>query len=162
QSYLGRITYNYINRYYITATYRLDGSSKFLENNKWATFPSVSVAWRLSDEDFLSGADFLTDWKIRAGWGRLGNASLPSSVYRSSLGKDYYVVGSGQGSLVNTTYLNSMKNEDIKWETVEDFNLGTDFSLFNSHVYGSIEYYQKKTRDMLFQLPYPNYSGYPD
>lgn len=162
QSYLGRISYNYINRYYITATYRLDGSSKFMKNNKWATFPSVSVAWRLSDEDFLSGADFLTDWKIRAGWGRLGNASLPSSVYLSALEKEYYVMGSDQGSLVNTTYLKSMKNEDIKWETVEDFNLGTDFSLFNSHVYGSFEYYQKKTRDMLFQLPYPNYSGYPD
>lgn len=162
QSYLGRISYNYINRYYLTATYRLDGSSKFMKNNKWATFPSISAAWRLSGEDFLANAYFLSDWKIRVGWGRLGNQNLPSSVYRSSLGKNYYVFGSNQGELVNTTYLSSMKNEDIKWETVEDINLGTDFSLFNSRLNGSFEYYQKKTKDMLFQLPYPNYSGYPD
>lgn len=162
ESFLGRISYNYLNRYYVTATYRVDGSSKFLDNNKWAAFPSVSVAWRISDEDFMSGVDFIDDWKLRAGWGRLGNQNLPSNVYTSSIGQDYYVFGPGEGSLVNTTYPSSMKNEDIKWETVEDINLGTDFTLFRNHIDGSLEYYQKKTKDMIFQLPYPNYSGYPD
>lgn len=162
ESFLGRISYNYLNRYYLTATYRVDGSSKFLDNNKWASFPAASVAWRISDESFMDGVDFIDDLKIRAGWGRLGNQNLPSNVYNSGIGQDYYVFGAGEGSLVNTTYPSSMKNEDIKWETVEDINIGTDFTLFNSHVNGSVEYYQKKTRDMIFQLPYPNYSGYPD
>ncbi|PRY98835.1 TonB-dependent receptor [Marinilabilia salmonicolor] len=162
ESYLGRLSYNYLNRYYLTATYRVDGSSKFLANNKWASFPSASVAWRISDESFMDGLDFINDLKIRAGWGRLGNQNLPSSVYTSGIGQDYYVFGPGQGSLVNTTYPSSMKNEDIKWETVEDINLGTDFTLFGSQVNGSVEYYQKKTKDMIFQLPYPNYSGYPN
>ncbi len=162
ESYLGRLSYNYFNRYYLTATYRVDGSSKFLANNKWASFPSASVAWRISDENFMSGLSFLDDWKIRAGWGRLGNQNLPANVYNSGIGQGYYVFGPGQGSLVNTTYPSSMKNEDIKWETVEDINLGTDFTLFDSSVNGSLEYYQKKTKDMIFQLPYPNYSGYPN
>ncbi|PWD98472.1 SusC/RagA family TonB-linked outer membrane protein [Marinilabilia rubra] len=162
QSYLGRLSYNYMNRYYLTATYRMDGSSKFLENNKWASFPSASVAWRISDEAFMSGIDFIDDWKLRAGWGRLGNQNLPANVYTSGIGQGYYVLGPGQGALVNTTYPSSMKNEDIKWETVEDINLGTDFTLFRSQIDGSLEYYQKKTKDMIFQLPYPNYSGYPN
>ncbi|WP_016777463.1 SusC/RagA family TonB-linked outer membrane protein [Anaerophaga thermohalophila] len=161
ESFLGRLSYNYQNRYYLTATYRIDGSSKFLANNKWASFPSASVAWRISDETFMDGLGFIDDLKIRAGWGRLGNQNLPSNVYTSGIGQDYYVFGPGQGSLVNITYPSSMKNEDIKWETVEDINFGSDFTLFGNQVDGSLEYYQKKTRDMIFQLPYPNYSGYP-
>lgn len=162
QSLLGRVSYNYNSRYYLTATYRLDGSSKFLPENKWATFPSFSAAWRISDEPFLASAYFIDDWKLRAGWGQLGNQGLPSDAYLSSLGKDYYILGQGQGNLVNTTYPSSMKNEAIKWETVEDINIGTDFTLFSNAVYGSFEYYQKKTKDMIFQLPYPVYSGYPN
>jgi TonB-linked SusC/RagA family outer membrane protein len=162
ESFLGRLSYNYKSRYYLTATYRVDGSSKFLSNNKWASFPSASVAWRISDEAFMGGLDFIDDWKLRAGWGRLGNQNLPSNVYSSAIGQDYYVFGSGEGALVNLTYPGSMKNEDIKWETVEDFNLGTDFTFFSNRIDGSLEYYQKKTRDMIFRLPYPNYSGFPD
>ncbi len=161
ESFLGRVSYYYANTYYLTATYRIDGSSKFMTNNKWAAFPSVSAAWRASKAPFLHAA-FIDDLKIRAGWGRLGNQGLPSNVYSSSIGQYYYIFGTGEGDLVNTTYPKSMKNEDIKWETVEDINLGLDFTVFDSKVDGSVEYYRKKTRDMLFKMPYPNYSGYPD
>ena len=162
ESFLGRISYNYASTYYLTATYRVDGSSKFMKNNKWAAFPSVSAAWRVSKASFMENATFVNDLKLRAGWGRLGNQGLPSNVYSSSIGKYYYIFGSGEGDLVNTTYPTSMKNEDIKWETVEDYNFGVDFTLFDSKVDGSVEYYKKKTRDMIFQLPYPNYSGFPN
>ena len=162
ESYLGRLSYNFSSKYFLTATYRVDGSSKFMKNNKWASFPSASVAWRISKEKFMEGITFVNDLKLRGGWGRIGNQDLPSYVYNSGLGREYYVFGPGMGSLGNTTYPSSIKNEDIKWETVEDINFGTDFSLLNSTLSGSVEYYQKSTKDMLFQLPYPNYSGYPN
>ena len=162
ESFLGRISYNYAGTYYLTATYRVDGSSKFMDNNKWASFPSASAAWRISKAPFLKDVTFVDDLKLRVGWGRLGNQGLPSNVYNSSIGKYYYIFGSGEGGLVNTTYPTSMKNEDIKWETVEDINLGVDFTLFDSKVDGSVEYYKKTSRDMLFQMPYPNYSGFPN
>ena len=161
ESFMGRFSYNYKNRYYLTATYRIDGASKFLGNNKWAAFPSASVAWRISDEDFLSNLSFVDDIKLRAGWGRLGNQNLPSSVYESKLAQNYYVFGSGQGTVVNATEPEQMKNEDIKWETVEDINIGTDFTLFDNAITGSFEYYRKNTKDMLFNMPYPYYSGFP-
>ncbi len=161
-SFLGRVSYNYKDTYYLTATYRRDGSSKFLSNNKWASFPSASFAWRLTNENFMSSLEFIDDMKFRAGWGRVGNQSLPSAVYVSGIGQNYYVFGAGEGNLVNTTNASSMKNEDVKWETVEDINLGLDWTLFGGKLDGSFEWFRKETKDMLFQLPYPNYSGYPN
>lgn len=159
-SYLGRITYNYDNKYYLTATYRVDGSSKFMKNNKWASFPSASLAWRVSGEPFMEKTtDIINDLKLRIGWGRVGNQNLPASVYMSKLGQNYYVFGD---NTVNTTYPGAMKNEDVRWETVEDVNAGIDFSLFKGKFTGSLEYYVKNTKDMLFQKTYPSYSGYPN
>lgn len=159
-SYLGRITYNYKTKYYLTATYRIDGSSKFLKNNKWASFPSASMAWRISGEPFMSKtSNVINDLKVRVGWGRVGNQNLPASVYMSKLGQNYYVFG---GNIVNTTYPSAIKNQDIKWETVEDINAGIDFNLLNNKFIGSFEFYVKNTKDMLFQKTYPSYSGYPN
>ncbi len=161
ESFLGRVSYNYLGRYYLTGTYRIDGSSKFLGDNKWASFPSASVAWRISDESFMSDLSFLDDMKIRFGWGRLGNQSLDNGLFLSKLSTGYYVMGE-DGSVVNTTAPSTVGNEELKWETVEDINIGTDFTLLNSKFTGSFEYFRKKTIDMLFKLPYPYYSGYPD
>lgn len=158
-SYLGRATYNYNNKYYLTATYRMDGSSKFMKKNKWASFPSASLAWRITSEPFMeSTKEVINDLKLRVGWGQVGNQNLPASVYMSKLGQNYYTLG---GNTVNTTYPSAIKNEDIRWETVEDINAGIDFNLFKGKLTGSVEYYVKNTRDMLFQKSYPSYSGYP-
>lgn len=158
-SYLSRLTYNYDSKYYLTATYRRDGSSKFLENNKWASFPSASFAWRASNEKFMSNfSDVLNDLKLRVGWGQVGNQNLPASVYLSTLGQNYYSIGD---MVVNTTYPSAVANKDIKWETVQDVNAGIDFGLYKNKLSGSIEYYVKNTDNMLFQKSYPNYSGYP-
>jgi TonB-linked SusC/RagA family outer membrane protein len=159
-SYLSRLTYNFDNKYYLTATYRRDGSSKFLANNKWADFPSASFAWKASNESFLSKySDILNDLKIRVGWGKVGNQNLPASVYLSKLGQSFYTFGD---MVVNTTYPSAVPNKDIKWETVEDINTGVDFGLFKNKISGTIEYYSKTTENMLFQKSYPNYSGYPN
>lgn len=158
-SYISRVSYNYDAKYYFTGTFRRDGSSKFMAENKWANFPSASVSWRISNEDFMSNTRTLVnDLRFRAGWGRVGNQSLPGSVYESNIGQGYYTIG---GDVVNTAYPSSMANKDIKWETVEDINFGVDFGLWKNKLSGSLEYYQKTTEDMLFLKQYPTYSGFP-
>ena len=158
-SYFGRVNYNFDHRYYLTATFRRDGSSKFMPNNKWANFPSASAAWQISNEDFMKSlSDIVNSLKLRVGWGQVGNQNLLATIYESRLGMSYYV---SNGSTVNTAVIQTLKNEDIKWETVEDINFGVDFGLWQNKLSGSVEYYMKNTKDMIFRRPYPYYSGFP-
>ncbi|MCD9576935.1 SusC/RagA family TonB-linked outer membrane protein [Flavobacterium soyae] len=158
-SYLSRFSYNYDGKYYFTGTFRRDGSSKFMTNNKWANFPSASVSWRILNEGFMEKTkDVLSDLRFRAGWGKVGNQNLPSAVYQSNIGQGFYII---DGQVVDTSYPSSMANKDIKWETVEDVSFGIDFGLWKNKLSGSLEYYQKKTNDMLFLKQFPTYSGFP-
>ena len=158
-SYISRFSYNYDGKYYFTGTFRRDGSSKFMTNNKWANFPSASVSWRILNEGFMeSTKDVLSDLRFRAGWGKVGNQNLPSAVYQSNIGQGFYIIN---GQVVDTSFPSSMANKDIKWETVEDISFGIDFGLWKNKVSGSLEYYQKKTNDMLFLKQFPTYSGFP-
>ncbi|AWK06533.1 SusC/RagA family TonB-linked outer membrane protein [Flavobacterium crocinum] len=159
-SYISRFSYNYDGKYYFTGTFRRDGSSKFMTNNKWANFPSASVSWRILNEGFMESAkDVVSDLRLRAGWGKVGNQGLPDAVYQSNIGQGYYVIG---GEVVDTSYPSSMANKDIKWETVEDMSFGLDFGFFKNKISGSLEYYKKQTHDMLFLKQFPTYSGFPD
>lgn len=158
-SYISRLSYNYDGKYYFTGTFRRDGSSKFMANNKWANFPSASLSWRISNEGFMDNTkSVVNDLRLRAGWGRVGNQNLPASVYQSNIGQGFYPIGN---DIVDTTYPSSMANKDIKWETVEDISFGLDFALWKNKFSGSLEYYQKKTNDMLFKKQFPTYSGFP-
>jgi TonB-dependent starch-binding outer membrane protein SusC len=160
-SFLSRLSYNYDSKYYLTATIRRDGSSKFLANNKWANFPSASASWRISNEGFMeSTKSVISNLSLRAGWGRVGNQSLPGDVYLSKAGLGSAPDG-GSGFII-TSYPSSLANKDIKWETVEDINFGLDFSLLKNKFSGSLEYYEKKTIDMIFLKQYPLSAGYPD
>jgi TonB-dependent starch-binding outer membrane protein SusC len=161
-SYIGRLTYNYDSKYLLSGTVRRDGSSKFMDANKYAFFPSVSGAWRFSNEEFLKNISVISDAKLFAGWGTVGNQAIPNAVYLSTLGTDYYVFGSGTGSVSSVTTMSTMRNQDIKWETVEEKNAGLDVKLFNSALSATVEVFQKTTHDMLFQKTYPYYSGFPD
>jgi TonB-dependent starch-binding outer membrane protein SusC len=160
-SYLGRINYNYDSRYYLTASVRYDGSSKFTESNKWATFPSVSLAWRASGEEFMKSISWISNLKLRAGWGRIGNQNIPDGAYLDELKSSYYVLGNDRKEVV-ATYPSTVSNSKIKWETVEDYNLGLDLGLLNDKLNITAEYYNKETKDMLLKAKYPTYSGYPD
>lgn len=158
-SYISRFSYNYDSRYYFTGTFRRDGSSKFMTNNKWANFPSASVSWRILNEGFMESAkDVLSDLRFRAGWGKVGNQGLPTAVYQSNIGQGFYPIGD---VVTDTSFPSSMANKDIKWETVEDISFGLDFGLWKNKLSGSLEYYQKKTNDMLFLKQFPTYSGFP-
>ncbi|WP_320053506.1 TonB-dependent receptor [uncultured Acetobacteroides sp.] len=159
-SYLGRINYNYDNRYYLTASVRTDGSSKFSENNKWATFPSLSLAWRASSENFMKDISWISNLKLRAGWGRIGNQNISDGAYIDQLSSGYYVFG-GDRSAVIATYPSTVSNKDLKWETVEDYNIGIDLGLLNDKLTITGEYYTKESKDMLMETKYPTYSGYP-
>lgn len=140
QSFFGRAIMNFRDKYLLTATMRADGSTKFGENNKYGYFPSLALAWNISNEDFLRGNGFLSNLKLRLGWGRTGNQEFPSGA---SLNR--YVFG--QQSISQTNF----GNEDLQWETSTQTNAGVDFSVLRDRLTGSIDYFYKNTSDVLFE-----------
>jgi len=163
-SYLGRVMYNYAGRYYLTASIRVDGSSKFTKGNKYATFPAVSGAWRISEEPFMKGQHIFDNLKLRLGWGRVGNQNIDSNAYLSLIGASDYVFGSDAVRTIGTAVSN-IGNTNLKWETVEDFNLGLDMTFLQNRLNVTADVYQKKSHDMLFKkdnllvLGYPMWNG---
>ncbi|ANQ48090.1 TonB-dependent receptor [Flammeovirga sp. MY04] len=148
-SWIGRANVSFKDKYVFTGTLRVDGSSRFGANNKWGVFPSVSGAWRISEEDFLSTSTVFSDLKLRAGWGITGSQEIGN--YRSlptlDGGKSFSAVGIGSG----VTY-NNYANPDLKWEETSQINIGLDYELFEGKVFGTIDVYQKHTKDLLLEL----------
>lgn len=163
-SYLGRVMYNYNDRYYLTASVRVDGSSKFVKGNKYATFPAVSAAWRVTGEEFMKNQHIIDNLKIRGGWGRVGNQNIDNSAYQSTIGNSDYVFGSGADREIGTS-VGSIGNTQIRWETVEDFNVGIDMAFLNNRLSVTADWFQKKSHDMLMKkdnlliLGYPMWNG---
>lgn len=157
-SVLGRVMYNYDNKYYLTASIRTDGSSKFPSGQKWATFPSVSLAWRITQEHFMQDQRWLNDWKLRLGWGKVGNQSIPSNSYLSLLTNSDYVFG---GVRYPGVAVGTVGNASLIWETVEDYDIGTDLLLFNSRLSVTADFYVKKSHDMLYGKQNILASGFP-
>ncbi|AZQ62316.1 TonB-dependent receptor [Flammeovirga pectinis] len=151
-SWLGRANMSFKDKYVVTATVRADGSSRFGANNKWGVFPSVSAAWRIAEEDFLKNSDVVSDLKLRAGWGVTGSQEIGN--YRSlptlSGDKGYSAVGIGSG----VTY-NNYANPDLQWEETRQLNFGVDYEFFNGILYGSVDFYQKNTSNLLLELQAP-------
>lgn len=163
-SYLGRVMYNYAEKYYLTASIRVDGSSKFSKDNKWATFPSVSGAYRLTGEEFMKNQKVFDDIKIRAGWGKVGNQNIDNSAYLSSIGTTTYVFGGTPNRIIGST-VSGIGNSNLKWETVEDWNVGLDLALLQSRLKITADYFEKTSHDMLMKkdnlliLGYPMWNG---
>lgn len=161
-SYLGRAMYNFDNRYYITASVRVDGSSKFAKGNRYATFPAISGAWRISNESFMRNQTVINNMKLRLGWGRVGNQNIDSSAYLTLLDNTAAVIG---GVRIPGSTISSVGNNKLRWETVEDFDLGLDVSILNSRLDMTFDLYRKKSHDMLYKkenilsLGYPNWNG---
>jgi iron complex outermembrane receptor protein len=161
-SFFGRATYNYDMRYIFTFSLRHDGSSKFGENEKWATFPSVSVAWRIGEESFMEGAGYLDDLKLRVGYGVSGNQDgidPYKSLQLYGTSGQYY----DNGNWYRAYQISQNANPDLKWEETTMFNIGLDYSFLNSRINGTVEYYDKQTDDLLYtyQVPVPPYL-YPE
>nr|WP_129731007.1 TonB-dependent receptor [Parabacteroides goldsteinii] len=160
-SYLGRLMYNYDSRYYLTASVRADGSSKFPTGNKYAVFPSVSAAWRVIGEEFMADQKIFNNLKLRGGWGRVGNQNIDNSAYLTLLNAADYVFGSN-ADRVSGTSVSSVGNNTLKWETVEDWNVGVDMSFLDSRLDATFDIYQKKSTDMLYKKQNIYAVGYPD
>jgi len=148
-SFLGRVMYNYDSRYYFTASVRVDGSSRFPSGNKYGTFPSASVAWRLSQEKFMEGTrSWLNNAKIRFGWGQVGNQNIDSGAYLSTVSNTNYVFGTTP-TRYPSTIIGAIGTPLLKWETVEDIDLGIDLTLLNNRLNITADIYQKTSHDML-------------
>jgi TonB-linked SusC/RagA family outer membrane protein len=160
-SYIGRVMYNFDGRYYLTASLRTDGSSKFPSGNKYAVFPSVSGAWRVTGEKFMENQNVFDNLKIRAGWGRVGNQNISNSAYLTLLSTSDAVFGTEQNRVTGTT-ISSVGNNKLKWETVEDYNFGLDMSFLNSRLGVVLDFYQKESHDMLYRKQNIFAIGYPD
>ena len=159
-SYLARVNYSFDNRYVVTGTVRTDGSSRFGKNNRWGTFPSVSLAWRISQEEwFPKDNSPVNDLKLRIGYGVTGNQEIGNYGFVASYNTGVYPFGNNNSTaLVSTT----LSNPNIHWEEVRQTNFGVDMSLFNSRVNLSLDAYIKKTADMLVKASIPITSGFED
>ena len=167
-SFFGKANYTYDNRYLISFTLRHDGSSRFGKHNRFATFPSVSAGWRISQEKFMSGASsWLDDLKLRASWGQTGNQDISATarytIYESnygvtenggqSYGTSYDIYGTNGGQILPSGFRRlQVGNDDIKWETTTQTNVGLDFAFFKQTLYGSFDWYYKQTRDILVEM----------
>ncbi len=162
---LFRLNYNYRYKYYLTASFRADGSSKFPTHNKWGYFPSAGLSWNFNRENWLKDVKWISNGKLRASWGLTGNnrTTTPYDYYSqiSTLPGDqnsYDYVFNGQ--IVSGYYPSNMSNEKLKWETTEQWNVGVDFSAFDSRIKLTADWYLKNTRDLLLQATIPASSGY--
>ncbi|PXX21461.1 TonB-dependent receptor [Arenibacter sp. ARW7G5Y1] len=157
-SYISRINYGFHNKYLLTASLRADGSSNFGDTNRYGYFPSFSGAWKINNESFLMDSSVLSELKLRAGWGQLGNDNIGiARALATYSGGAVAVIGGQQVSGVSPSRI---PNPNLKWETSEQLNFGLDFGFFNSRIKGSIDYFRKSNKDLLLDLPIPSTSGF--
>ncbi len=159
-SALARINYNYKEKYLLTVNFRADGSSKFAPQNRWGYFPSFSAGWRLSEEPFIKNISFISNLKLRAGWGQIGNqGSVPAyQTVTTASPNQNYVWGDDQHLVPGVAFLGT-GNDEIKWETTTTTNIGLDFGFFKQKLTGTVEYFVRNTDGMLLQVPVPGQTG---
>ena len=162
-SYMGRVHYSYDNRYFLTATFRADGSSKFGADNRFGYFPSFSTAWNVSNESFMQDVPWISMLKLRLGYGLTGNQNIDAYAFADKLEVNgVYNFGSQRGfesEQVSLIYPYKLSNPSIKWESVEQYNVGLDIGFLNDRIVANVDFYLKNTNDMLTKKPVPQTSG---
>ena len=156
-SYFGRINYGLQNKYLLTVTGRVDGSSKFGASNQYAFFPSAALAWKVSEENFLKDSSLISNLKLRTSYGVTGNSEIPAYGALPGLGNYAYVVND---AIVNGIGIERLANPDLKWEKTKQVDAGVELGLFNGRVSLEADVYRKLTEDMLLNSPVPTSSGY--
>ena len=156
-SYLARINYSYDNKYLLSAAIRSDGSSRFGKNNKWGTFPSFSIGWRIKQEDFMQDIQFISDLKLRASYGIAGNNRIGDYSAIGLLNIGYYPTGDALQSSVDPS---TMPNDNLGWERTRQVNLGFDLSIINNRVRLGADFYNSQSLDLLLNVPVPSITGY--
>lgn len=162
QSFFGRATFTIADKYILNASFRTDGSSRFTEDNRWGYFPAAAVAWKINEEDFLKDSKVVNDLKLRASWGITGQQDTgvryPAvPLYQQSTTTALYQIGydASGNPIYSTTFRPLAYNEDLKWEETKTLNFGVDFGLFNNRITGAVEYYTRKTNDLIVYAQNP-------
>ena len=158
-SFYGRVNYNFDERYLITVTGRYDGASQFSEGNKWSFFPSGAFSWNISNEGFFPQNNLVTALKLRTSYGLTGNQGIGPYASLARISPTFFLVN---GALVNSVRPTAIANKDLTWETTAQLSMGLDFEFFDGRINLTGEYYEKKTSDLLFQVPIPPFSGFQE
>jgi len=156
-AYFSRVNYSFKDKYLLSGSYRREGSSRFGANNKWGNFPAVSVGWRISDEDFMPDAQWLSDLKLRGSWGITGNNDIGNYTSLASMSAQNYILG---GSFATGKILSALANADLGWEQSKQLDIGLDLGLFDNRLIFTAEYYKRVTDDMLLSVEVPVISGF--
>ena len=159
-SLLGRVNYTFKNKYVLTASFRRDGVSKFSENNRYGFFPSFAFAWRAGSEKFIQNLDLFSSLKLRAGWGQIGNHGIGPYGTLPNYGASSSLYGTPTNGTTVPIVLSNIPNPDLTWETTEQLNVGVDFGFNNGKISGTIDVYEKNTKDLLQQTPIPTSTGF--
>ncbi len=160
-SYIGRVNYNFNDKYLFTATIRADGSSRFPAQNRWGYFPSVGAGWLISNESFMAGQQVFDMLKLRASWGKVGNDRIPTDAYTVTVAPNL-AYPFGGGIATPGSAITQIKDPNVKWETTEEADLGIEFTALNGRLTGEVNYYNKKSRDLLINVKVPSVSGDAD
>ncbi|SEA05513.1 TonB-linked outer membrane protein, SusC/RagA family [Arachidicoccus rhizosphaerae] len=157
-SYLGRVNYSYLDRYLLTASIRADGSARFGPQNRYGYFPSAALSWKIKQESFMKNVDAISDLKLRASYGAIGNQPNSNYLYLSTYAAGRDAVFDGQR--VSSIAPSRSPNVYLQWESARQTDIGLDFSLFSSKLSGTIDYYNRKTFNLLYDIPLPLSSGF--
>lgn len=157
-SFFSRINYDIADKYLLKFTMRADGASRFATNNKWGYFPSAAAAWRISEEDLVKNLNIFSNLKLRGSWGVSGKQAIPSYQSLPTVGTWNVSIDGSSNSLIS--YFTRIANENLKWETTEEYNLGLDVGLLKDRLNLSVDVYNRLTRDLLYYVPIPSYTGF--
>jgi TonB-linked SusC/RagA family outer membrane protein len=152
ESYFGRVIYGFDNRYSLTATLRADGSSKFASGQRWGYFPAISAAWNITNEKFMKNSKVFSNLKIRGGYGSVGNQDVPNYLFGVALNQAQSGLGVG-------FVPDKIANQQLRWESATQVNIGLDAGLYNNRIELALDLYRKLSKDFLYQLPLPDYLG---
>jgi TonB-dependent starch-binding outer membrane protein SusC len=161
-SVMGRVEYSLVNKYLLNATVRRDGSSRFGQDNRWGNFPAFGFGWKVHEENFIKNNEslkFLSEFRLRGGWGRIGNANIANYMYTSNITPDLMSRYNLGGQIVDGSVILTPGTENIKWEETETINFGADLSFWQNKLYASAEVYRRMTYDMLVREPQPAIVG---
>lgn len=157
-SFYGRVTYDWADKYLFKVTMRADGASNFAKNNKWGYFPSAAFAWRINQEKWLKHVKTISNMKLRLSWGESGKRAIGNYMTLANIATGFYT--SNGENLEITSYRQNLPNNNLKWETTSEVNVGYDMGVLNNRFTLSIDFYRRKTRDLLYNVPAATYSGF--
>ncbi|MDJ1480018.1 TonB-dependent receptor [Cytophagaceae bacterium YF14B1] len=158
-SYMGRFNYSYNDRYLLTLTMRRDGSSTLSKGNQYFNYPSIGLGWNISDENFMKGVRFISNLKLRGGWGISGNRNVGAYATLGALSTGYYNFGTSTPGQQLAYTVTSLPATGLGWQSTSQIDIGLEFGLFNNRVTGSVDYYHQKTKDILLSVPLPPSNG---